>query len=510
MAGAGREVPNLAALPMRIHRFPTAPLALLLLLASPLLGQTGAVQQAIELRDRREFAEAAAVLRRQVAGNPRDSEAARLLAQTLYWMGDVDGARAGYRDALARFPGDTPIRLEYARLLAETGDRGEARRVLVPLRGTATEAEAEALLGTIAYWEGDLSTAVRHFRGALDRVPGHAEAQRQLDEIRAATGPWATIGGTHRSDDQPLSRTAGRVELGMHPAPAQRLSVRFEPQRYTESATAEVVQADVLWEGYLHAARLEVAAGAGVFDGGIESGREWTAQAAAGFRLPLGGRLRARLERAPYQWTPASVVSPLLTETTGVLVALDRGGWFGEAGTAVQRFPDDNRITSAYGWLLAPLVRSGGAMLQAGYGFGAQDAEESRFLPSPTPLSPGRLAGRFLPSSPPQSSRTYGPYYTPDDQRVHSALVAVTLPLSPRAVIRIGGGYGFDGRELAPASSPGEPPVERSYRPWDLRGSADVALPAGLSLLVGGERSRTAFYEMTLWTAALTFRPARR
>jgi hypothetical protein len=48
-------------------------------------------------------------------------EPARLLAQTLYWLKDIVGARAVYETALRRHPEDSTLRLQYGRMLAETG-----------------------------------------------------------------------------------------------------------------------------------------------------------------------------------------------------------------------------------------------------------------------------------------------------------------------------------------------------------------------------------------------------
>jgi cytochrome c-type biogenesis protein CcmH/NrfG len=57
------------------------------------LGQVSAVAEAVALRDRGEMREAASRLRAHLAQFPDDGDAARLLAQTLYWLRNVAGAR---------------------------------------------------------------------------------------------------------------------------------------------------------------------------------------------------------------------------------------------------------------------------------------------------------------------------------------------------------------------------------------------------------------------------------
>src|SRR6266566_9167391 len=104
----------------------------------------GALVEAQRLRDAGDFAAAAKLLRVQIAQKPDDGEAARLLAQTLYWLKDIAGAHAIYDTAILRHPEDTTLRLQYARMLAETGEKARARELLTPLLSiSATRGEAE-------------------------------------------------------------------------------------------------------------------------------------------------------------------------------------------------------------------------------------------------------------------------------------------------------------------------------------------------------------------------------
>ena len=178
--------------------------AALLLGPVPMLGSQAPaadlLTQAQRLRDAGDLAAAARILRTQLAQQPDNGDVARLLAQTLYWLKDIEGATAVYDAALARHPQDTTLRLQYGRMLAETGQRARARDLVTPLQGIpATQAEASALLGTIAYWDGDLTTAQRLFEAALRADPTHAEARRQLQEIQAASAPWVRVSSGSRT-----------------------------------------------------------------------------------------------------------------------------------------------------------------------------------------------------------------------------------------------------------------------------------------------------------------------
>src|SRR5450830_1686682 len=91
------------------------------------------VEEAQRLRAAGDFASAARLLTARVAKNPDDAEAARLLAQTLYWLKDVERASAVYEAALIRHPKDTALRLQYARMLVETRSALRARELLAAL-----------------------------------------------------------------------------------------------------------------------------------------------------------------------------------------------------------------------------------------------------------------------------------------------------------------------------------------------------------------------------------------
>src|ERR1041384_3838180 len=185
------------------------------------------------LRDAGNFAAAIDLLQRWIADRPEDGEAERLLAQTFYWNKDFSRARAVYEQALMRHPEDTELRLQYGRMLAETGDRARARVIVTPLLNSpSSRADASTLLGTIAYWDGDLDSAQRSFRIALDANPKQEEAHRQFNEIRTITAPWVRVGASATHDDQPITRVVSGIEAGWFATPLTQITARVQPTEY--------------------------------------------------------------------------------------------------------------------------------------------------------------------------------------------------------------------------------------------------------------------------------------
>ena len=462
-----------------------------------------ALTEAQRLRDAGDFAAAAQILRAQLIQEPANGDVARLLAQTLYWLQDINGARAVYDAALARHPQDTTLRLQYGRMLAETGQPARARDVVTPLQEIpSTQAPANALLGTIAYWEGDLTTARRLLEAVLRADPAHAEAGRQLQEIRAASAPWVRFSSGLGRDDQPLDRVTLGVEAGWFATPLLPVTVRVEPTTYrvNGSTTRRVLAAEVAVAHFAPALRLDTELAGGVFQRSVSQGDpDWKGRVALGVRLPRHLTLRARAERTPYFGTTSSFDTPVIVGSGTLLLHWqDPRGWLGEAAYQQQRFPDDNTIRTVYAWQLAPLVYRAATELQAGYAFAAEHADESRFvLAVPTqPYVPGdprfNMAGR------------YAPYYTPSHVVTHSVIAAAAVRPSRGTTLRLGGTYAVRATEDAPMFVAALGRVEqtmtsRVLSPWSTRASLDITLSRDLTLSATGERGRSAFYE---WSTA--------
>ena len=454
-----------------------------------------ALTQAQRLRDAGNIAGAAELLRPQLTREPDNGDAARLLAQTLYWLQDLGGARAIYEEALARHPQDTTLRLQFGRMLAETGERARARELVTPLQGIqTTEIEANALLGTIAYWEGDLATAQRCFEAVLRLDPSHAEVRRQHVEILAATAPWVRVSSGFRGDDQPLDRIAVGLEAGWFANPLLPITARVEPLNYRlgDSTTRSLLAAEVAVAHFAPRLRLETQMAGGVLRRSDTADElDWTGRVALGVRLTRSLVARVRTERTPYLYTASSLDAPVVIQPTTALLHLeDPRGWLGEAAYQHQLFPDDNTIRTFYAWQLVPLLHRDAAEFQGGYSFVTEDADESRFVLA-SPVQP-------YPPNDPRFNFTgyYAPYYTPSDVIAHSVIMAATLRPSRTTSVRIGGGYALHATEDAPLTM-----TPRDFSPWNVRGSLESALTGRMTLSATGELGRTAFYEW--WTTGL-------
>jgi tetratricopeptide (TPR) repeat protein len=451
------------------------------------------VAEAGSLRDKREFTAAAEMLRDILLREPDNGDAARMLAQTLYWLGNPRAARALYEESMRKHPGDFTLRLEYARMLVETLDDARAIEILTPLLDLPeARGRAASLTGTLYYWNGEYTRAKRYFSVALAADSGLVDARRQLSEIQAASAPWVVVGASGLSDDQPLDRIEGELEGGLYLNPLATVSAMVRPMYFstTDVTSLTAVVADAGVSLSIPSARLETRFGGGVVqrsDSGASP--DWTARAALTLRLPAHAFIEAQADRSAYFWTAGSVSVPSMTERAAIVAGLTHPReWVAESAYRIERHEDGNQIRSAYAWMLAPILRSSGASVGAGYSISWQDSDETTF------------------------TGVYFPYYTPENIVTHSAITAVTLRPSPKSTFRLNGSYGFFAREDAPVLLPSLAIDNliwfdrRDFKPWNAHASYETALSSGTSLTFAIQSMKTAFYRATSGGIRFTYR----
>lgn len=474
--------------------------------------------EASRLRDAGNFAAAASVLRSHLASHPDDGDALRLLAETLYWRKDVAGTRAISEQALKTHPEDTELRLQYARMLIETGSGNRAREVLAQAGSPATGGRADAILGTLDYWEGDWASADKRLASAIASGDVDPAIRKIHTDIAVLTAPWLKVEPRYQHDDQPINRKGASAEAGWYPVPSASVSVRGEGMRLDlgDTATRTVSQAELEVRHYAAGARAEFSASVGGVNRSFGSSSDVIGAAEIAFRLPNHFKFGGRASRSAYLATEASLSQSVMTNTGIGYLQLDHpSGWLGKAAYQLQRFQDSNSSTSAYVWILAPLVHSVPLDIRAGYSGAIQNSSESRFsLSHPTqPYLPGDA--RF------DLSGSYQPYYTPIDLQSHSLIVALTARPGPTAAFTFGGSYAFRATESAPvllAISTAVPVTttvqrfsySRHFNPWNAHASFSVDASNDVGVIARAEMFRTGFYTASSGSVRLVYRFANR
>ena len=474
------------------------------------------IAEARRLRDVKEFGGAAALMRAYVESHPDDPGSARFAALMAYWSNDRAAADSIYSRAIANHPNDADLRLEYGQFLVETGKGARAQVILAPFTAkhsssfsSQQRSRAHGLLGTAAYWRGDFTEARNEFRAALAIDSAAADSRRQLLEIETVTASWIRVGTDAWDDDQPLRYATFNAEGGWYLDPLTPLGVRARSTAYdVDGVSQSVLTAEASLTSYFPAAHLDLDAAAGVVERSFDESMDWTGRFTLGARLPRSVRLQASYVRAPYMSTIRSLYTAIMVQT---LEGNARWGTSrrssGELAARHASYPDANHVSTAFGWILAPVSRRESAMLHVGYGFSAQSSAENRFVP--------RGDVSVLPSQGPTTvPGEYNPYYTPRNLVVHSALATTSLRAGGKVVIDAGGSYGFSAHDDAPVliAVPTPPTTtvqtafyDRSFNPWNARGSIDWTATPAVRLALRVEHGRDAYYAFTTGRLELTY-----
>jgi hypothetical protein len=321
-----------------------------------------------------------------------------------------------------------------------------------------------------------------------------------------AQQPWLTAETRVEHDSQVRTATHAAAEYGRYLRPDITLGLRLAGDRIVADAARSRRLNDVTGVAALTgtlsvpAAHLGINLSGGALFGapvpGTGSSATLVYDAATGFNAGQGTTLRLRAARQRYTATAASIDTLLMAQT--VELAVDRSaapGWAGELLGRRVGFGDDNPVTTAYAWVLAPLSRSSTHSLRAGYALGWQDSEQSNWAPAtadaggpPLQQVPGR----------------YAPYYTPHDVLTHSALLNAAVAAGS-AWLLLDGAVGIRATETAPvlirtAALPQDAPelffYERSFTPY--RGGLSLVMPAGTRTYItaAAAYSKTAYYRV--------------
>jgi hypothetical protein len=383
----------------------------------------------------------------------------------------------------------------------------------IALDDSTGRARALALLGTLAYWNGDLRSAERSFIEAVRADSSLAQARQQLVDIETAAASSIRGGVGLWHDDQPLDRFAFEAEGTWFTDPLTPFTVRASSRSFDPggSETATVSHAEIAGATYLPSARLDLAAAAGVVQRSAGGTRDLTGRLSVGRRLTSELSIRGRVEQSRYTNTAASIFTETMVRMLDATAEWrNPRGWLAEAVARQERFPDDNLVGTGYAWLLAPLVHRTGGDLRVGYSFAIQDAKRNTFVARrPVPnVPPGQGA--------PVVEGVYAPYWTPRDLQVHSLLAAATARQGPHLSWSANGSYGVSARDDAPVltavPNPGALEADvvrtfyrRSFHPWMARASLDARVSDEVTVGLSGERGSGAFYRYTVASLQVTW-----
>jgi hypothetical protein len=351
-----------------------------------------------------------------------DIHALRLHAQILYWMKAFDRSTNVYEHAIRLFPQPSSLHLDYARVLYQSSKLPETRRMLKLYRQyDSSNVEAEVMYAYLNLWNGKTGVAKKKAEWLLQKYPGNAEATDILNQVGNYTTPYLRTGTEFLSDDQPLKAHVHYVETGVYKsrlfAPsAQAFIYQFRAEN--DPFHSALLQ---LSNTFQPAITNKIKVKAGIFrQNGTETGL--TGGAEISQRVGKRFLLQAGMERRPYQYTISSIQKVVMEDLSSFSINYNRNDkWLGKAAYELFQYDDDNKIHTAYLWLLAPVVSRPRFAFSVGYAFRYADAANSNFV--------AKESLSQLIATPPYDgvAGVYNPYFTPENQKIHSALASIKI-----------------------------------------------------------------------------------
>ncbi|MDB5222104.1 MAG: hypothetical protein JWN83_771 [Chitinophagaceae bacterium] len=378
----------------------------------------------------KKFTEADRLLTQYNLGH-NDINALRLHAQVLYWMKDFNRASEVYEKTLVSFPDQHVVKLDYGRMLFETGKLSHAQLLLEDYRTyDSANAEVNILLARLYYWNGHIQKAKERVADVLKPYPDNPTALGILAEINTLTAPYIRLRGIYISDDQPLKSTDVEVEAGWYRSWLFNPGLHINYNHFTLPDSLF----NSLWiqlgnKISFGNSGFSISATGGIFkhhandNNAILTGNLLLAQ-----KISNSIVLEVFTAKKPYQYSSTSVRSPVIQNFSGVAVNLNKANkWLGRGAYQAEKFEDDNKIQTIYLWLLAPIINKKNFSLKAGYAFNHSNADRNTFtsVKSLNSVIQTTAAGGSV-------EGYYNPYFTPNNQTIHSLLASVGILLSDK------------------------------------------------------------------------------
>ncbi|MGI8584614.1 MAG: hypothetical protein ACR2KX_20690, partial [Chitinophagaceae bacterium] len=317
------------------------------------------------------------------------------------------------------------------RMLFETGKLSHSQVLLEDYKlHDPGNAEVNILLARLNYWSGHNQIAKERIQDILKPYPDNPTALSILNEINNATAPYVKLGGIYTSDDQPLKSTGAQIEAGWYKSWILNPKLQVFYNHFTLP--------DSVFNSFWIQLGNKISFGnsgfalnttAGIFKHHTDDNESrLTYNFIISQKVSNFISLEASTAERPYQYSSTSVRIPVMQKFSGVALNLNKANnWLGRAAYEIQKFEDDNKIQTVYLWVLAPIINKNNFTLKGGYAFNHSNADKNTF----TSIKPLNSVVQTTAVGNPVEGY-YNPYFTPNNQSIHSLLASVGIKLSDK------------------------------------------------------------------------------
>lgn len=395
-----------------------------------------------QLRDHGKIKAAYRLIKKYSSYHPQDFNTTWLFAQSAYNTHHIKKSKLLYNKAISLSPKNLYLQLDYANKLVNIGDYERAKKLLIKyLSFDDMNTEAITSMARISYWQCDYNNALSELK-KIQPVEIHSkEITSFKQEIQIAKSPWISIKESYLSDDQPLQGLTSELQGGIYLHPLSSLHFLMQvPVFITGNETSQAYRVQVGNKSVIGKAKMEIEAGLGLVKFPVKRAITWTGNLAIDKVFIRHLKISFMAGRNPYFYTLSSIDKRIVDNHGSLKLGWnDLNSWNGEASYDVHQFPLDNNYLNGFSaWGFAPPIKFSVVELRFGYSYNYSTSQKNHFAPE---QSLSDILANWDPSA--QIKGIYIPYFTPQDQSVHSILAGIGISPGKIVKLNINAGFGF-------------------------------------------------------------------
>ena len=382
------------------------------------------LNKAKQLRTKGKMHKSYVLLKKCQSRHPDDLNVTWYTAQTAYWAHRPGKSKRLYEDAIRQNPKNLYLQLDYAKILVNLGDFKKAQPLLdTYLKFDSVNSQALTAVAKILFWQSEYRAARGKVKRALLTDPEYSEASTLLKEIDIASAPSISLSTGYGSDDQPQQVILPVISSGIYLHPLSTLHFSLKAPVFMQGKNIFLAQEFSFGNlAFIRTAGMTIDLSTGAVRFPYKNTLNWTGNAEINKTFIRHLVLSLKADRSPYFWTRSSVDTVVMQNHLSLSLEWNNiNSWNGKA--AIDGFTystDNNYAYGGYAWIFAPPARFSGFRLNFGYGYSYSNSEKNHFVPE------NPLEIRNNPSYTEKVTGIYDPYFTPSEQKSHSALLVLT------------------------------------------------------------------------------------
>ncbi|MDB5282219.1 MAG: hypothetical protein JWO06_1294 [Bacteroidota bacterium] len=402
---------------------------------------TDTLKLAQQYRDQHKLIKAAKLFSAYHKHHPEDINALWLYAQTEYWRDHYRRSKKLYEQAVAMRPDNDYLQLDYGKAMLDLGDwkSADSAAQKVEHKGKGYS-EEKILRARLSYNSADYAEARTYIDEAIKKENGSIKAWNVYDQIEIAKSPWLKLSTTASADNQPLYQVSPAAEAGIYLHKLATIQLGFYSPVFIVNGKVSSAQWLVVGDkAALPKVGLEIGLNVGVVKYPFNNKTGWSGSFYFDkiFVRHLNFELIA--EHKPYFYTISSLESVVSVNHFSFAGGWnDKNTWNGKAAFDFNYYNDKNYTYAAYGWLYAPPIKFSVIELRFGYSYSYSNSKENHYSPE---QSLTQIIANY--SSTTQIAGVYNPYFTPQQQYIHSGLVALAIYPVKKLEINLNASVGF-------------------------------------------------------------------